>query len=249
MKEKFDRIRPYLPIVIFAAIVVAGLIYLGEVSRSKNGALVASGTIETTEVIMASEFGGLVAAVNVEEGDTVKRGQELVLFDDEYLQAQYAQSQANFSQAQATYEQVLAQAKLEKLSAQKAMDDLYDYADIDHAYAEQALIEAQDNLDLAENIILDSSQAELAYAQARQDLEDRQRERNYLNSQRCKQSTTDAAYADYLLSKDIYDQEKDDWDAYFAWKPEDDITRATALSKLSAAKEELDRAQANLTYC
>ena len=52
--------------------------YLVWPALSKDSDLVVSGSIEATEVRIASEFGGRVDAVNVAEGDRVTSGQDLV---------------------------------------------------------------------------------------------------------------------------------------------------------------------------
>lgn len=243
------KIKQILPIAIFLILVSIGIIYLIQASNKKDDKLLASGTIESTEVTLSSEFSGLVYEVKVEEGERVKAGQVLVRFDEKYIKAQLQQAEATLSQSKAAYDQAVAIAKLEKLSAQKVLDDLFDNVDIARAQAEQAVITAQDNLALAQNIGLERSQAELAYTEAQERLDDLKKERENLNYNRCKTSTTDSAYADYLLAKDTYDNLKEDYDSNFSWKAEDDISRATALSKLSAAKEVFDRAQSNLTYC
>jgi RND family efflux transporter MFP subunit len=70
----------------------------------------ANGTIQSwQEVIVGPEVGGYrVAAVNVDVGDRVRRGQELVLLADELLRAEVASKRANVEQAQATLENAAA---------------------------------------------------------------------------------------------------------------------------------------------
>ncbi len=69
------RIMPVLLVVVLLGL--AGY-YLVWPALSKDSDLVVSGTIEATEVRLASEYGGRVDVVNVAEGDPVATGQELV---------------------------------------------------------------------------------------------------------------------------------------------------------------------------
>lgn len=64
-----------------------------------------SGELEAQEIRNASRFGGRVKQVLVKEGDTVEKGQLLIVFDDVELEAQIAEAKAALSQA-------LAQEKL-----------------------------------------------------------------------------------------------------------------------------------------
>ena len=115
--------------------------------------------------------------------------------------------------------------RLSLLNARQELDDLYDNAGLARAEAEQALLSAQETY----NDLLD--------------------ELSVMDYQRCAQSTVDAYYADYLLAQDDVDKLEEDFDLNYAGKPEDDLDRATAISKLSAARETRDKARANLDYC
>ena len=55
------------------------------VSNNQPTAISASGVVEAKQVIVSSEIGGDVLDVLVKEGDMVKKGQELVRFNDEAL--------------------------------------------------------------------------------------------------------------------------------------------------------------------
>lgn len=69
-------------------------------------AVVANGTVfPWQDVIIGPEVGGYrVASVNVDVGDRVRKGQELVRLSDELLVAEVASKRANVQQAQATLE-------------------------------------------------------------------------------------------------------------------------------------------------
>jgi len=60
-----------------------------------------SGEVEAREIRNASRFGGRVKQILVQEGQVVKQGQLLLVFDDTDLQAKIADAQANLSQAMA----------------------------------------------------------------------------------------------------------------------------------------------------
>jgi HlyD family secretion protein len=77
-----------------------------EVGRS----ITANGSIHPwQEIIVGPEVGGYrVAAVNVDVGDRVKRGQELVRLRDDLLSADLASRRANLQQAEATLENAAA---------------------------------------------------------------------------------------------------------------------------------------------
>lgn len=126
-------------------------------NAAANGSLQASGTVEAVEVLVASELPGRVAEVMVEKGDQVKAGDVLLSLDDELLQSQRKRALAALDTAQAALQAAqvgveMAQATLdgaetalevaqtsaeaERLVAQKALDDLYDAADLARAQAE-----------------------------------------------------------------------------------------------------------------
>ncbi len=65
------------------------------------GVLVASGLIEVEEVDIASELGGRVVRLYVDEGDEVQAGDVLVQLDDEVYRAQVRQAQAAVDAARA----------------------------------------------------------------------------------------------------------------------------------------------------
>jgi HlyD family secretion protein len=72
-----------------------------------QSALKLSGEVEAKEIRNASRFGGRVKKILVKEGQNVKRGDLLILFDDAELQAKIADAKATLSQALAQ-EQLLA---------------------------------------------------------------------------------------------------------------------------------------------
>ena len=67
-----------MPVLLVLVLLGLAGYYLVWPALSKDSDLVVSGSIEATEVRIASEFGGRVDAVNVAEGDRVTSGQDLV---------------------------------------------------------------------------------------------------------------------------------------------------------------------------
>lgn len=89
-------------------------------ARSQNGALTASGFIEGTEVRIASEVGGRVAEVLVDEGDEVVVGQVLVRLDDALLKTRRGEAEATVAAARANLARVRAGARPAEIAAARA---------------------------------------------------------------------------------------------------------------------------------
>ncbi len=124
------------------------------------------------------------------------------------------------------HDQLIAQlesAKLNQLQAQQQYDDLFDNW-------EQAKAAAQ--LRLAE--------AEKAYDKA----VDRRSWKEYSHGS---EEQIDSARADYIIAQDNVDKLEDAFSG-LADRAEDDLERAAALSRLAAARQARDRAEANLNY-
>jgi HlyD family secretion protein len=95
------------------SLILASCSLLGQ--NTSSAPLTASGTIEANTVDLASEIGGKILAINVQEGDSVTSGTQLFQLDDSILQAQLSQANASLQAAQAS--QAVAQANLELLQA------------------------------------------------------------------------------------------------------------------------------------
>ena len=132
--------RRILPGALLAVLVVAGVIYLAVVSRAEAGPLSASGTVETTEVIVASEVTGRVVEVAVEEGEAIQAGDLLLRLDDTVLQVQRRKVAAAGQAA-------VAAARLQVIMAKTAVDTLYEDAPLIKAQAQLDLANARDALD------------------------------------------------------------------------------------------------------
>jgi HlyD family secretion protein len=129
--------RPPLPAIIVIVLLVIVSVYflVTQTLENDNGALTASGTIETTIVNVAPETAGKVKDVLAEEGQPVKMGDPLLVLDDSLLAAQrrVAQSgvdsarsalltaQSSHDLAQAQYDATLTAARAEE-GAQRLRD-------------------------------------------------------------------------------------------------------------------------------
>lgn len=82
--------------------------------------LSASGTIQAEQVSLASEFGGLIAAIPVEEAESVATGQILVQLDTTMLDAQIEVAQAMVDMAEAGLAQAKAGARPGEIETAKA---------------------------------------------------------------------------------------------------------------------------------
>lgn len=199
---------------------------------SSPGSLTSAGSIEATQVSIASEVGGRVVEVLAEEGQAVQPGQVLVRFSDTLLQSQLQQAQAQLKLAQANYDLVAAgpqneqrqnaiqAARLEVTSAQQARADLDEYAALKRAQAQQAMAAADKALDRA-NDRLESV------------------------TSTAEQTDIDAAQATVVMAKDRLDKANKNYEPYEK-KPEDNLTRAVLLSKVAAAQKAYDDAVTRL---
>jgi membrane fusion protein YbhG len=89
------------------ALTLAGL-GLGAYWRFRGPSpLVLSGTIEARDVAVGSLLGGRVQTVQVEEGDRVTKGQVLVTFETDLVEAQVRQQEAQVAGARANLSRVL----------------------------------------------------------------------------------------------------------------------------------------------
>ncbi len=101
MKNIRNR-RVLIPVIIIVLLVAVSVGVLWRQSSLNNStALTASGTVETTQISIAPEVAGKVLSVNVQEGDSVKTGDVLMVLDGTILQAQQKVAQAGLDTANA----------------------------------------------------------------------------------------------------------------------------------------------------
>jgi HlyD family secretion protein len=113
--------------IVVGAVAVVGAVVAGvyfgvnpTLARSETGDLAASGFVEAEEVAVASELGGRVLELAVEEGDDVEAGQVLAQLDGTLLEAQIEAAQAGLDMAQAELAQAQAGARPEQVRQAEA---------------------------------------------------------------------------------------------------------------------------------
>lgn len=102
----------------YASYMLPVLLLLGACARHTN--LQFAGTIETREIQIGSKVGGRVTSVPVEEGQRVKPGAALVLFECDELKAQRRQLQAKVDQAAADLEKLQRGYRPEEIAQAEA---------------------------------------------------------------------------------------------------------------------------------
>ena len=107
------------------------------------------------------------------------------------------------------------------------------------------LITAQRNLDNLLNSNTAAAQAYLSVVQAQKALEDAEKNQTNKKFYTSSQDSIDNARASLTIAEDAVKRAQEIFDQ-FANKPESDVMRANALSSLSAARQQRDRALANL---
>jgi len=161
----------------------------------------ASGTVEAMEVVIAAEKGGRIAEVWAKEGDQVENGDPMFRIEDKILDSQLHQAESAVAVAQANYDLVAAgitaeekqaaisAARLELVSAEQALEWLYDNNEIAFAMTQLDIAGAEKAIDDAER-----------------------RLRNYNNI--APQTDIDQAYANMVLAKDELEDAEDDYRDY-----------------------------------
>ncbi len=109
-------------VVAVIGAVVAGVYFATNPTSAQTEAddLTASGFVEAEEVAAASELGGRVLELSVEEGDDVEAGQVLARLDGTLLDAQIEAAQAGLEMAQAELAQAQAGARPEQVRQAEA---------------------------------------------------------------------------------------------------------------------------------
>ncbi len=222
------NLRRIAPIIVIIGLVAAAFWYFWDAAaQQEDSSLSASGTIEADVVNLASEVGGRVLEVFADEGDTVTAGQILIKFDDQLLQAQIDQVQATLAQAQANYDLVatglpeeqrqlaIAKARMELLSAQQDLDDLYSNSELMAALTLQEIARADKAID-HEVKLLDSLRTP------------------------ADQADIDEAKASVILARDQLDKAQDKFKPYEN-KREDNVIRATLLRRVAEAQNYYDK--------
>ena len=168
-----------------------------------------SGTlIPASSVNVAFAKSGELAEVDIKVGDNVKAGQVIA-------------KQGNLASLDAT----IASDKLNVLTAQQTLDDLYKNLETDRANAQAALVTAEKNLT------------------------DANYTRDIYNTQRCSTASVTLYYGDLVTAQNNYNKINDDFLANYVRYPENDARRITAYAKLYNAQVALNNALATYNYC
>ncbi len=197
--------------------------------RKGNLVLSVTGTgsvLAASEVKLAFEYSGKITELSVKPGDQVKAGDIL---------ASLVSSESN-----ATLQAALTSAEVAVLEAQKNLDDLKASADaLEIAQAEVDLQAAQTKL---ENLLhptdLAIAQAKEAVLTAEDAVTTAQNAYDSLFNNKGSQVAIETAKANYILAKQKVDLWQKNYDEINA-DPETDYRKASALSNLTAAKNEL----------
>jgi multidrug efflux pump subunit AcrA (membrane-fusion protein) len=153
--------------------------------------------IPAEHATLSMKTSGIVEEIVVEEDDVVSAGDELIRLEgSEDLKA------------------AIAAAQLEVVSAQQALDSLYENPDLALARVGQDIVAALELIDDAERRLT-----------------------NYSRS--APQPDIDQAYANMILARDAYEDAKEDFEEHEN-KPEDNLQRAAALSKKAQAEDAYD---------
>jgi len=108
-------VKKKIIIVVFILLFVSvGLfVYVGQ-KNQKSGELFYSGTIEATQARLSFQVPGRISVVNVEEGQTVKKGQIIAELDRAEFEARYEQASANLDRAQKAKQQLETALEISK---------------------------------------------------------------------------------------------------------------------------------------
>ena len=206
--------RPPIPAIVLVGLLVITAVYfiVTQTLGDGDGALTASGTIESTVVNISPEMAGKVKAVLVDEGQSVKTGDPLLALDDSLLAAQRQVAQSGvesahsaLTMAQSAYGLTQAQydATLTAARAQQGGQRLADWSARAPNWFEQPLwyFSREEQLAAAQKE-LEASHKALEGAQA--DLESVVQDLNNANFVTAESQLSDARMS-YLIAKSVRD--------------------------------------------
>ena len=202
-----------------------------QTSVVRNGELTVFATgagqvIPVSEVNLGFDEAGTLAELLVKIGDQVQEGEVIARLETSQTEDEIALA--------------LADARLNLLTAQQALDDIYATTQIDAAQALIAVEDAEQALEDLLNGDLREAQALQAIAEAEEAVYQAERSYNATRST-ADQSTIDAAYAELVLAEKRFKDQEAKFDDY-ANKPDEDLGKANAQLKLSEAQAAYDSA-------
>ena len=191
------------------------------VSASAAGKVIAA-----TETNIGFDESGALSELLVKEGDEVQAGQVLARLETDQTEEEIALA--------------LAEAQLNVLTAQQALDDIYSNAQVDAAQALKDVEDAEQALEDLQSSDLSVAEAAQAVADAQEALKTEQRSYNGARSTADK-NTIAQAYAELVIAKANLKEMQEKFDDYYK-KPDDDLEKAAVQLRLSAAQTAYDTA-------
>lgn len=187
MKNKYIVIITLIILILLSTAVMAQETKIVETTQSVTDDISVDELITGTlapiqDVNIPAQTGGVADQINVEIGDQVNEGAELIKIDDESLLIQERQAQASLDSAQANYQEMKNGATAEELARVRAsyqnadaglesaetnlklMEEIYN----NRRTLEQQLVNSEQQL---ENAKQNLNQAEINYNQAKKDYE------------------------------------------------------------------------------
>jgi HlyD family secretion protein len=107
---------------VLAVLAIAAWLLFGRDGDAANGAIVASGTVETTEADLGFQLGGRIAGITVREGDAVQSGVMLARLDAAELDARRTAAEAQVAAARALLLELQRGARPEELQQAEAAE-------------------------------------------------------------------------------------------------------------------------------
>lgn len=116
------QLKIRIPAIAFLSILAVAFAVLcsGCGASNQGDTIEASGTIEATEVVIASEFGGGVKEVLVDEGDEAEADQVLIRLDTDLLEARIGEAEGALAAARANLARVEAGARPGEIATAEA---------------------------------------------------------------------------------------------------------------------------------
>lgn len=199
------------------------------VARQGDLIVFASGAgtvVPSTEIGIGFDESGTLSEVLVNLGEQVQAGQVL------------ARLQTNKTEEEVQL--AIADAELNVLTAQQALDDIHASAQMDAAQALIEVEQAEQELENLQNIDLGKAEALLAVAEAEEAVKQAQSSYNGTRST-ADDNTIAAAYAELVLAEKSLNDQKEKYKEYIN-KPDTDLEKANRQLKLSQAQSAYDSA-------
>lgn len=195
----------------------------GDLVVSASGA---GSVISAVEIGLGFDESGTLIELLVSVGEKVEAGQIIARLDTGKSEAEIALS--------------VAQAKLDVLNTQQAIDEIYASADMDAAQALKAIEDAEVALSELYDIDLQQAEAQQSVAEAEEALADAQRDYNNVRLI-ASQSEIAAAYAEMVLAENDLKYQQDLFDEV-ANKPDTNLEKANRQLVLNEAQAAYDSA-------